>query len=216
MNFSFLVTRPEHDTVVSYLSAWSKDFIKFARGKSIKFADFKGSKAVKKTVRNYLLSRKPKLVVFNGHGNEETICGHENEPLIANNENEHLLKSKIVYARSCSAAKLLGKNAVKKGCSAFIGYEAPFGFVRDVNREATPLKDRFAEPFKNVSNIIVFSLLKGNTPKGAVEKSKLLTLKLIKDYSTSDAEPGYKDVRFWLFWDSHFLKNLGDKNKTLF
>ena len=78
------------------------------------------------------------------------------EPQIETNES--LLNSKITYAVSCEAAGDLGKKIVEKGGKAFIGYEGPFGFVHDANRECTPSKDKLAEPFKNVSNTIVISL----------------------------------------------------------
>jgi len=209
MTSDFLITRPKHDIVVTYLSKWSKEVLDFAKNKNIKFTDFEAEQANRKNVEKYLKKQNPRLVVFNGHGNATMICGHKDEPLIVSNENEKLLKSKITYAVACDAAKELGKNAVKKDCEAFIGYDGPFGFVRDASRECTPQKDKFAEPFKKISNVIVTSLLCGDSVKTSVEKSQHLTSELIGKYSTSDAEPGYKDVRFWLFWDKFFLKVIG-------
>ena len=206
----FLITRPTHEIRVTYLFHWGKEILEFAKKKSINFTDFKNGKANRKDVEKYLKKQNPRLVLFNGHGNTSMICGHDDEPLIISNENEDLLNSKITYAIVCDAAKKLGKNAVKKGCDAFIGYEGPFGFVRDASRECNPFKDKFAEPFKEISNIIVTSLLKGDSVEESVEKSKHLTSELIKKYSTSDAEPGFKDIRFWLFWDKFFLNFIGD------
>lgn len=204
------MTRPNHEIRVTYLFHWGKEILNFAKKRNINFSDFKDGKANKKDVEKYLRKQNPRMIVFNGHGNATMICGHEDEPLIISNENEDLLSSKIAYAIACDAAKKLGKDAVKKGCDAFIGYEGPFGFVRDASRECNPSKDKFAKPFKQVSNVIVTSLLKGSSVKESVEKSKRLTSELIKEYSTSDAESGHKDVRFWLFWDKFFLKFIGN------
>lgn len=212
MTSTFLIIRPQHDIVVNYLFYWSKEILDFANNKNIKFTNFEGEKASRENVEKYLRKQNPRLLVFNGHGTPAFVCGHKDEPLIICNENDDLLNSKIIYAISCDAAKELGKNAVEKGCEAFIGYEGPFGFVRDKNREGTPQKDNFASPFKETSNIIVTSILDGRSVKESVEKSKQLAIQLIKKYSVSDVEPGYREVRFWLFWNRTFLKVTGKEN----
>ena len=215
MSFSFLITIPRHDTTVQYLASWSKEVLGFAKNRNIKYRQLEGPRANRKDVESALRKQNPDFVLFNGHGDETTISGHKNEPLIISNKNEHLLESKIVYALACNAAKQLGRDAVKKGCKAFIGYEAVFGFVRDITREASPVKDKFARPFKEFSNTISISLLKGNTVHVAVERARKRAQELIRYYSTSDAEPGYRDVRFWLFWDSYFLTALGNTEAGL-
>lgn len=211
---SFLITSPKHDVTVNYLAAWNNEITKHAKEKSIRPTNFEGKKANKKNVEKFLKKQKKAFVVLNGHGDSRTICGHNNEPII-NTKTSSLLNSKIVYARACEAAKTLGVKAVEKGCIAFIGYSAPFGFIRDTTRETTPQKDSFAEPFKKASNAIVLALIKGNTAKQAVEKSRKKTHELISKYSASDAEPGYKEIRFWLFWNNNALKNLGKNNAKI-
>jgi ABC-type proline/glycine betaine transport system substrate-binding protein len=43
------------------------------------------------------------MVVFNGHGSDDTISGHGGEPIIQAGVNDSLLKGRITYARSCWA-----------------------------------------------------------------------------------------------------------------
>ncbi|MBS3155100.1 hypothetical protein J4404_01230 [Candidatus Woesearchaeota archaeon] len=134
----FLITRPTHDDRVSYLDYWSKDIIEFAENHNIKYSELKGKRANKKEVTEFLEKQKPKLVIFNGHGEEDTIFGHKDEPLIISEENDDLLKDKVVYALACNCASKLGVSAVSNGCDAFLGYEQKFSFVRDSSRECNP------------------------------------------------------------------------------
>jgi len=210
MSEKFLITRPTHDDRVSYLDFWSKDIIKFAEDKNIKYSDFRGKKANKEEVTKFLQKQNPKLVIFNGHGTDSIIFGHKNQPLIVSNENDILLKEKIVYAIACDCASKLGITAREKGCKAFIGYTQPFGFVKDASKECIPNKDEFAKPFKEFSNEVSLALLKGKTAKEAKESSQKVATKLLKFYSGSDALPEYKEIRFWLFWDKYFQELIGE------
>jgi hypothetical protein len=207
----FLITRPRHDPIVTYLFHWNEEIIKLAESNNIPFSDFRDEKANRRNVEQFLEIQNPRLVVFNGHGNAETICGHNDEPIIKKNDNEKLLESKIVYAIACDAARELGENAVKSGCAAFVGYENVFGFAVDSTRIATPQKDKIAEPFKQFSNTIVKNLLEGHTSGESVEKAKRVASELIVRYSISTVEPGYAAIRFWLFWDRLFLKIIGNQ-----
>lgn len=212
MSGKFLITRPRHDRIVNYLFFWSEDIIDFAKSKNINHIDLSEKKAARRNVESYLNKQNPILVMFNGHGTPQMICGHQDEPLITINDNEDILKSKIVYALSCDAGVELGESACKKGCESFICYGDKFGFVNESNRECSPQKDRFAMPFKEFSNIIMLSLLNGVTVEEAVKKAKRKSTELIKEYSTSDAEPGHREIRFWLFWDRFFLKHFGNSS----
>lgn len=210
LNRSFLITRPQHEKVVSYLFCWAEEILKFAKDNNIKFYDLKGEKAIRDIVSSYIKKQEPKLVIFNGHGTPTTINGHKDKMLIESDVNEDLLVSKIIYAVSCDSAADLGKKAVQKGAETFIGYDGPFSFVNDANKECKPEGDKFAEPFKKTSNEIVISLLKGKTVKETTEKFERLSFDLINKYSMSDAEPGYKEIRFFLFWNKFFYKAIGN------
>lgn len=205
-----LVTRPRHDAAVEYLYHWAEDVIRFAKGKGIGVIDCFGEKANRAEVSSHLAKQSPRLVLFNGHGNPDAIHGHGNEVLV-DGGTSGMLKSKIVYAVSCMVASALGKNSCEKGCSAFIGYEQDFGFIKDAQRECTSAKDRFARPFREASNAVPIALIKGSTAGEAFEKSQRKYEELIREYATSDSAPENKDIRFWLFWDRKFQRIHGDK-----
>ena len=91
-------------------------------------------------------------------------------------------------------------------------YETIPVIMQQVTPDSCPMKDKFSEPFKRISNEVIISLLKGKSIKEAYEKSQQLCTKLIIEYSASESEKSYKEIRFWLFWDKTFQKYLGDGN----
>ena len=208
----FFITRPSHDTTVSYLYDWGAEIIDFAEKNNVSYTDFKKEKANKQEVCRFLLKQTPRLAMFNGHGNSTTIAGHKDEPLVTADENEPVLASTITYAVSCDAAAELGPRIIQRGGIAFIGYAGPFGFAHQPSRECNPTKDKFAEPFKLISNEIIVSLLSGHTTKEAYDKSQQLCSKLIKKYSVDDVDKESETIRFWLFWNKHFQRVHGDES----
>jgi hypothetical protein len=107
----FLITRPNHDTTVTYLFQWSEEILRFCNKNNISFSVFQGEDANKKNVENYLEKQMPKFVMFNGHGDARTIYGHDDEPLVTSGKNEDVLESKIVYSVSCESAAELGETS---------------------------------------------------------------------------------------------------------
>ncbi len=210
-----LITRPRHDTLLNYLFYWSAELIRSAKEHNLMVLDCPGKKANREKVCGYLSKQSPCLVIFNGHGSQTAICGHKDQELIKSGVNEELLKSKITYAVSCKTAVHLGRQAHKKGASAFIGYEQDFGVVMDNSRVCTPAKDRFSEPFKKSSNAVGLSLIKGNTAGEAFEKSQRVSGSLIRELASSNASKENKEIRFWLFWNKRFQRLIGDKNTTI-
>ena len=213
MSNKCLITRPNHDKVTSYLFQWSKEILK--NDSNLRFLNLEGKNANKAKVESYLKKQDPKLVLFNGHGNNNTICGFNNEVLIESGKNEDLLKDKIVYALSCSSAKRLGLTAVEKGTDSFIGYKNLFVIYTDSDREATPLKDDIAASFLNPSNRLILSLLKGNTSQEASNKSKDEFKKEIKKYFVSSSMPGSDRIVAGLLWDMNNQVVLGNNRATL-
>lgn len=205
-----LITRPRHDCIVEYLHFWSNEIIQFAEKYDIRVLDCEAKDANRETVCLYLEKQSPEFVVFNGHGDQTTITGHKDEELIKSGVNEDLLKSKIIYAISCKVAARLGEDMCKKGAKAFIGYEQDFGFVTEALREGCPHKDKFSEPFKQASNAVAFSIIKGNSAGEAFKKSQRTYDELIRKYSTRDVNREDKEIRFWLFWDKFFQRMVGD------
>ncbi|MDI6806431.1 MAG: hypothetical protein QMD14_01290 [Candidatus Aenigmarchaeota archaeon] len=52
--------------------------------------------------------------------------------------------------------------------------------------------------------------MEGHSSGESVENAKRVATGLIARYSTSEVEPGYATIRFWLFWDKFFLKVIGN------
>ena len=75
----FLITRPNHDDVVHYLSVWSKDLINLAIKKGKNVIDLTDKKANKKRVTGTLNKTPVRLVMFNGHGDGAVWRGEPGE-----------------------------------------------------------------------------------------------------------------------------------------
>lgn len=208
----FLITRPNHDIITSYLYEFSKELVKTVReSKDIHICILDGDAAIRVNLEECLIKENPKLVFLNGHGNRKIVCGHKDETIL-DSKNVAFTKGKIIYALSCDSLAELGQLAVKKDAEAYIGYKASFMLVRDPSREGTPNKDRNALPFKRVCTTLINSLIFGMPVGEAIEKTKEEYRRLIRSYGTSEDDP-YGDtplIRFALAWNLEFLDVEGD------
>lgn len=188
----FLITRVNYDKATHYIYAWCNELIRFAK-KNWNVYELSKRKANRKNLESYLEKQKPSLVVFNGHGNADTVLGHDNENLISlENQNEHLLAEKNVFIRACTAGRLLGKSIKAKGATGFIGYKVPFVFWCNPTANLShPLQDSDAEPFRVCSNQVVISLLKGHTVREAHNRSMATYGKVISELLNSESTRGY-------------------------
>ena len=209
---TYLLTRPEHDDTTYYLSQWSKITIQFAKNKGIRVIDLHRERAERGEVESILNKLSPKLVVFNGHGNEKAIGGHDNKPIIIAGKNENLLKSKIIYSISCKSAKILGLKSIEAGAINFTGYNDDFIFVFETNKVAKPLEDETAKLFLEPSNLFITSLIKGNSIKESYNKSKNLMKKTILQLLGDDTQDTNL-VRF-LWWNLKHFVSYGDLKAT--
>lgn len=179
MDKTILITRPEYDAATFYLSRWSEKIIGEANSKSIKVIDLHKDKANKKRVVGTLEKTSAKLVVFNGHGSEVAIYGQNDEAILETSDTK-AVKDKIIYARACRAANILGNNAVAGGAISFLGYTEDFILVHAVSGERQPLKDEVARMFLEPSNYVSISLLKGHTTGESNKRSQNLFRKNIE------------------------------------
>lgn len=210
-----LITRPNHDITTMYLYYWSISLITYAQKIGTAVVDLSAKRANAKELLSILKKVDPFFVVFNGHGNEKTITGYDNEPLITADDSVTALSKKIVYARSCSSAKELGKKSVKKGCKAYIGYDDEFVFVIESNKLSRPLKDTSASLFLEPANQVVIVLLKGHTVFEANRRSKEMYRKNAQKFTTSSATSDEKDLIPFLVWDYSHQVCLGDQEAKL-
>lgn len=167
----FLLTTVETDQPTRYLVHWSRPLEEEARSRGFEVVTLHQEKAVRKNLESRIESRPPSLLMFNAHGSPEEIAGFDGKPMLRAGENEHVAKGLVVYARTCSAAAVLGRKCAEKGAKAFIGYSWFFTFPTDNNDEAHPLNDELAAPVLKTSNAIVEALLKGSTVREAIGRS---------------------------------------------
>lgn len=187
----FLITRVSYDEATRYLYFWCEELIQLAK-KSWNVYELSKHKANRKDVESYLKKQNPSLVIFNGHGNADTVLGHNGQDLISlKNKNEHLLAGKNVFIRACTAGRLLGKSIKAKGAVGFIGYRTPFNFWHDLTKLSRPLQDLDAEPFRECSNQVGIALLKGHTAREAHNSSIATYRRVISGLLASDSTRVY-------------------------
>lgn len=197
---------PRHDDVTEYLSQFSQQIEDAANKANIEIKPLKDKDAVKDIFEKIIKKQDYKMVIFNGHGSDKAISGNK-EILVEAGVNDFLIKDRIVYARSCHAAAVLGvactKNS-KDGC--FIGYDRPFQFYVDTQWIGNPLKDNTARLFLEPSNLVPISLIKGNSASYANENAKKQMLKNIrKILAKADSESFKIAEALWNNFDGQVL-----------
>jgi hypothetical protein len=183
-----LFSRPDSDITLSYLFFYSKEIVKLSQDLGYITLNKEKNEANQKNIFSLIKTKKPNFIMFNGHGSPKEIFGHGNE-LIVNTENAGVLKDAITYSLSCSSAQILGPESVLKGARCFVGYETDFAFGKDPDSEASPRHDRIAKLFLEPSNILVSSLLRGNSVQQAVEKAKSKMLENVWHLNTTKSFP---------------------------
>lgn len=209
MTGTLLLTRPNHDLITAYLYYWSNLVIKAAENKNIKVLDLKGRKSNKANLVSYINKHQPKLIFFNGHGSESEIAGFNDEILVEANKDEALLSDKIIYARSCDAANVLGQSCVSTGTTAFIGYRKKFTIGYTPSQIANPLNDEIAKLFIEPSNLIPISLLKGNSVKESFRKSQEAMRRNFNFMISTRATAAQKDAAPYLWINRKYQVALG-------
>lgn len=215
MKRTILITRSNYDDATGYLFYYAGQAIDFARKRNIKVLDLTRPRLTKHAFSDMVNKQDPSFLFFNAHGDECTIYGDKareaEEILVKENENHLLLEGRITYARACWAAASLGKACTKKsGC--FIGYKIPFSFWIDERWSSKPSNDNTAKLFLEPSNLIVTSLLKGNTTQEAFDKSIGSSKKNILDLLKSGEEPGAMASVMLLWNNINGQEILGQKN----
>lgn len=197
----FLITFPNDDNTTHYLAIWEKQILDFAFKKGIDFTKFESKEVNKGVIEKFLSKKNPRFVIFNGHGDERSICGYKKDKLIEMGVNEEILKSKIVYSISCRSACKLGVSCARKGTEAFIGYKDDFIFPTDKNNSMTPLRDELARPYMESSNALIISILKGNTVENAWKASQSAFTKNFNRLLTSESTPDIESTLWAMLWD---------------
>ncbi|MDZ4229125.1 MAG: hypothetical protein U1C50_02620 [Patescibacteria group bacterium] len=201
MSKSLLVTRSNHDEATNYLYYWSAIVIKVAKKKKFSVYDLAGKKANKKIFDSYLKAKKPTILFLNGHGNATTITGQDMEPLLEIGIKSAVPET-IIYARSCDAGITLGKKLVEDGAKAFIGYNQKFILGYTPGRLTRPLTDSMAKLFLEPSNLVVFTLIKGQTAQKAQDESRQAMRQNYRKMTVATASKRKKYAARWL-WSNY-------------
>lgn len=213
-----LITRPFYDLVTSYLFVWSERIIEVAKERGINFVDLEGPHANKDELIQRLKKHNPSLVVFNGHGADDKITGFDREHVLIQADNdEGLLKSRIVYSRSCSSIKVLGRKCINKGTKAFAGFESGFAIISNQRFSARPKQDPWAKHFLEATNMVPISLLKGNSIEDSFNKSQN-ALKRSIEYFEAHFTPDHQEYTHvipWLRYNMSIHKFLGNPDSCI-
>lgn len=210
-----LITQPDFDRTTRYISSWSEFVEEFSVKRGNDTITLKGKRANRFEFESVTKKTQPQLIMLNGHGNDSEVAGQDNETLLTTNSVDEVVKGRIIYALSCSAAKKLGHDCVKKGALAFFGYTQDYIFLHNHPKVSRPKEDKRAELFFGPSNLIPISLIKGNNVKNSYQGSKDLLRKNILDLLNSET---YNEDRIclpYLIWNYQNLVYLGDENAKL-
>lgn len=216
MNQLLLLTRPNYDPATNYLFHWSEPVIKLAKQKSLRTMDLAGDKANRADFTGRVKKTDPSFIFLNGHGGETIVEGQDGEVLVSAGDNENLLRGRIVFARSCSSAKILGPKSISSGALAFIGYEEPFAFMIDLQASTRPRSDETAKLFLEPSNQVATTLIKGHTSGEADRRAKQTFRRNIRKLLTSETTGDDSSALRFLLWDVNHQVCLGDSDAAAF
>jgi hypothetical protein len=208
-----LITNPAHDDATRYLFQYSKPIISLAKSKGYDVKEFSFGEVKKNEIESFILKQNPKLIIFHGHGSNDSISGFEkNEIIIKSEVNDHILKDKIIHSITCSSAAILGKTAVKKGCDAFIGFNDEFWCPYNPTYMSNPENDILAKC--NIEPLMVLSqcLIKNNTVKESYKRSRDCFKKWLDFCHRSDAPPEVDGVAQFIFWNMTHQEIIGNEN----
>ena len=166
-----ILIRTDHDSATHYLYEACKPIIDEAKSKKIPLISVEGDAIQLDYIRKRIEKSNPKFIFFNGHGSESSICDNKKNELITEKEADIFSKT-IVFARSCNCLRGLGREAVRRGCNAFIGYKRNFWISHLDGYMSRPMHDAAAKPVLETSNMVAISLMHGSSVRESLEKSR--------------------------------------------
>lgn len=214
-NHTLMITRTRYDETMNYLFYWAGLIADEAKSKNIDVVDLKEEKVTKNEFCGRICKIKPKVIFVNGHGNSDSLTGHNNQVLVQSNDNEKILSGSIIYALSCRSANNLGVNCVANGTKSYIGYNDDFIFIFEKDRMSRPLTDETAGLFLNPSNLIMTSIIKGNSSQESLNRSQKEFKRNIRKLLTNDSPQQDRSAVRYLIWDMTHQVCLGDTTAKL-
>ncbi|MDP2749987.1 MAG: hypothetical protein Q8O89_04095 [Nanoarchaeota archaeon] len=205
MSRILLVSNAHHDNQTEYLTSWFEKVVEVAKKQNdIKIIELKKEQANKKNLVEMIEKENPQFIIFNGHGNDDSICGFNHEILIKCDDNEVLLSGKIVHSMACKCANILGGKCITLGTKCFIGYKEDFELWSTKQKtKEDQLKDGMAGFFLNPAYEAIIALVEGSNAGEAFRRSQnmykenILTLITSKNthYSTIVANSLYSNFQ---------------------
>lgn len=215
MSKSLLITRPNHDSTTNYLYFWSEAIVAEAKRKQIPTFDLKGEKAKKTTFLSFLRSKLPRFLCLNGHGDASSITGQDNEVILDKTIDSGLISQRIIYARSCDSAKILGPTIIRQGAAAFIGYTRKFIIGTMLSKITKPLEDKLAALFLEPVNLIPTTILKGHSVSEAEYRARQEMIKNFRKMISSKSTYEERYAARWLWSNIRSQILLGDKEARI-
>lgn len=174
-----LITNPAHDRATEYLDAWSQKLLDVAKQqKDVVVFELRGKETTREKVSKLIEGEKPQLIIFNGHGDKNSITGYDFEVLIRCDDNESLLSKKIVHAFACDSGKTLGPKCVAIGGTVYIGYREKFKLTHlNKSTSVEQAKDPIAAFFLEPAFSAVLALIEGKDASEACGISQNLYVK---------------------------------------
>lgn len=210
-----MITQPNFDKTTQYVSVWSEEVEEFSLERGNKTITLKGRRSNRADFESIIRKTAPQLIMLNGHGNDNEVAGQDNEVILDLESAEEIIKGKIIYALSCSAAKILGHNCIKKGAVAFIGYSKEYIFLHSHIKVSRPREDKRAALFFKPSNQIPISLIKGNTAQESYQDSKGILRRAILDLLNSETSNAERVCLPYLVWNYRHLTLIGYEEAKL-
>ena len=213
-----LVTNPanDNDQPTKYLDSWSELIIEAVKKQKDTFIfELKKERANKQELTQLIQKEKPRLIVFNGHGDSKSITGFDQTVLIRCDDNEHLLKEKIVHSMSCDSGKELGPKCVKLGTLSYIGYSEEFKLAHlDKQTNQERLDDQVAGFFLRPAFEAILALIEGVTAGEAYGRSQKIYTENLRTLTTSHLTEFNTNVASRLYHNLKYQVCLGDSKAS--
>jgi len=153
-----VIVAPEFDYVTKHSSAWCDKIAPLFEEKV-----YLTDRPITRAEVEEALEQNPEAIfIFYNHGSEDALWGSRIESVV-DLLNAGLLSGREVYTLACLSAKYLGREARRRKCRAYWGYEEEFTFTLDALDE-----------FKASTNEGIKLRLKGLSWKECLKKTKQL------------------------------------------
>jgi len=121
---------PLFDEVTEYCYEESRDLIRYAESRGFKVVDLAKEDAVRERVEEALRRNPGALFFHSDHGSPDRVWGNDGRPVL-DLENVDLLRGRETVQNNCSSARILGVEAWRRGCKAYLGYVDMVYFTTD-------------------------------------------------------------------------------------